>query len=182
MSRAGDARADSVAAALEQVGDRWTFLVLRESFFGVRRFADFQRNLDVARNILSDRLGKLVDHGILRRHRYSERPPREEYRLTDKGRDLYGIVVALMRWGDRWVMDEPPLTLTHAADGGTVTQVLRCTSCGGELGVRDIAYHQAHGRGEGAVGDPADAPARERASGGGGSDTSASTSASASTD
>ncbi|QNA77679.1 helix-turn-helix transcriptional regulator [Streptomyces sp. So13.3] len=140
--RGMDHQADSVAAALEQVGDRWTFLVLRECFFGVRRFADFQRNLGVARNILSDRLAKLVDHGILERHRYSERPPREEYRFTDKGRDLYGITVAFMQWGDRWVVDKPSLTLTHASDGGAVEQVLRCTHCEEHLDPRDIAYDQ----------------------------------------
>lgn len=144
MERAGGHRLDSVAAALEQVGDRWTFLVLRECFFGVRRFADFQRNLGVARNILSDRLGKLVEHGILERRRYTERPPREEYRLTGKGRDLYGVTVALMHWGDRWAVDRPPLALTHGADGGEVEQVLRCTHCGEQLGARDVTYHHVH--------------------------------------
>ena len=133
-------RHDSVAAALDQVGDRWTFLVLRECFFGVRRFADFQRNTGAAKTILSDRLGKLVDHGILERRRYSEKPLREEYRLTEKGRDLYAVTVALMRWGDRWVVDQPPLTLTHAADGGAVEQVLRCTHCGDHLTATDITY------------------------------------------
>lgn len=142
MDIAGNRPGDSVAAALEQVGDRWTFLVLRECFFGVRRFAEFQRNLGVARNILSDRLGKLVDHGILERHRYSERPPRGEYRLTDKGRDLYPVTVALMRWGDRWVVDQSQLFLTHRDDGGTVEQLLHCTCCGQQLEVGDIAYHQ----------------------------------------
>lgn len=136
----GDGRHDSVAAALDQVGDRWTFLVLRESFFGVRRFAEFQRALGVARNILSDRLGKLVEHGILERHLYSVRPRREEYRLTAKGRDLYGVTVALMHWGDRWLTDEPPLILEHSEDGGLVEQVLRCTCCDELLGVGDIVY------------------------------------------
>lgn len=142
--RQGDHRVDSVAAALAQVGDRWTFLVLRQCFFGVRRFADFQRNLGIARNILSDRLGKLVDHGILEQHRYSERPPREEYRFTSKGRDLYGVTVALMHWADRWIVDEPPLTLMHSTDGGSVEQVLRCTHCGQSLDARDVTYHQRY--------------------------------------
>jgi DNA-binding HxlR family transcriptional regulator len=132
---------DSVAAALSQVGDRWTFLVLRECFFGVRRFADLQRNLGVARNILSDRLGKLVQHGILQRHQYTTRPPRQEYRLTEKGRDLYGVTVALMFWGDRWVAERPPLALTHRSDGGAIEQILRCRCCGERLDVGDITYH-----------------------------------------
>lgn len=140
-------RYDSVAAALDQVGDRWTFLVLRECFFGVRRFAEFQRALGVARNILSDRLGKLVEHGILERHLYSERPPREEYRLTAKGRDLYGVTVALMRWGDRWLADEPPLVLEHSSDGGVVEQVLLCTCCEQPLSVRDISYRETRAGG-----------------------------------
>lgn len=133
-------RRDSVAAALDQVGDRWTFLVLRECFFGTRRFADFHRNTGAAKTILSDRLGKLVDYGILERRRYSDRPPREEYRLTEKGRDLYGVTVALMRWGDRWIADQPPLVLTHTGDGGAVEQILRCTHCGDQLTVGDITY------------------------------------------
>ncbi|PEG35096.1 transcriptional regulator [Mycolicibacterium agri] len=132
---------DSVAAALGEVGDRWTFLVLRESFFGVTRFADFQRNLGVARNILSDRLGKLVDNAILLRRPYSQNPPRDEYRLTEKGLDLYGVIVALMNWADRWIVDQPPLTLTHVTDGGAVEQSLRCAQCGEHLTVRDISYH-----------------------------------------
>ncbi len=149
MGRPGDHRNDSVAAALDEVGDRWTFLVLRECFFGVRRFADFQRNLGVARNILSDRLGKLVEHQILERRPYSDRPPREEYRLTDKGRDLYGVTVALMHWGDRWLSDAPPLTLTHRADGGAVDQVLRCTECGEDLDVHAVRYRRSDATAEG---------------------------------
>ena len=133
-----------MAAALAQVGDRWTFLVLRECFFGVRRFADFQRNLGVARNILSDRLGKLVEYEILKRHRYQQHPPREEYRLTAKGRDLYGVTVALMHWADRWIVEQPPLVLTHRSDGGTVEQNLQCASCAQRLEAGDISYQHTH--------------------------------------
>ena len=135
---------DSVQAALEEIGDRWTFLILRECFFGVRRFADFRRNLGIAGNILADRLESLVGHDVLERQRYSEHPPRQEYRLTAKGRDLYEISVAIMRWGDRWLTDDPPLALTHRADGGAVEQVLRCTACDAHLDSRDIAYHPTH--------------------------------------
>lgn len=143
--------ADSVEAALEQVGDRWTFLVLREAFFGVRRFVDLQRNLGVARNLLSDRLGQLVANGILERRRYQTRPERYEYRLTDKGRDLYGIIVAIMRWGDRWLTDTPPLRLTHVADGGAIEQDLRCTRCGQVLGPRDVRHDHVDGSGSSAA-------------------------------
>ncbi|WP_067667690.1 winged helix-turn-helix transcriptional regulator [Nocardia miyunensis] len=135
-------RVDSVEAALDQVGDRWTFLILREAFFGVRRFTDLCRNLGVARNVLAERLKRLVDNGILERHRYSEKPLREEYRLTEKGLDLYGVTVALMRWGDRWCVSEPPLRLLHGDDGGRIEQVLRCECCGREVDVRQVRYER----------------------------------------
>lgn len=137
-------RADSVELALDQMGDRWTFLLLREAFFGVRRFVDFQRNLGIARNLLSERLGQLVSNGILQRRLYQSRPQRYEYRLTDKGRDLYATVVAIMRWGDRWLADTPPLRLTHRADGGDIEHEIRCATCGQVLGPHDIRYEHPH--------------------------------------
>lgn len=130
-------------AALNEVGDRWTFLILRETFFGVRRFVDFQRNLGVARNLLSARLAQLVDHGVLERRLYQTRPERHEYRLTEKGSDLYGVTVAMMRWGDSWLMDRPPLRLSHSTDDGDLEQVLRCTTCGAVLSHRDVHYEHA---------------------------------------
>ena len=87
------------------VGDRWSLLILRDAFRGVRRFADLRDDLGIARNILADRLDKLVDAGILDRVPYQERPVRHEYRLTAKGRDLSPALVALMRWGDRWASE-----------------------------------------------------------------------------
>lgn len=144
---------DSVEAALHQVGDRWTFLLLREAFFGVRRFVDFQHNLGVARNLLSDRLGRLVGNGIMERRLYQTRPERHEYRLTDKGRDLYGVTVAIMRWGDRWLVDHPALLLTHAADGGAVVQDLRCGFCGRLLGPREVHYERMAGAAPSPPGD-----------------------------
>lgn len=131
---------DSVQAALDQVGDRWTFLVLREAYFGVRRFVDFQRNLGIARNLLSGRLEQLVANRLLERHRYQERPERFEYRLTAKGLDLFDAIVALLRWGDRWLFDQPPLVLSHAADGGAVVQQTTCAACGRRLTATDVHY------------------------------------------
>src|SRR5512144_1598110 len=93
----------SVARTLGIVGDRWTMLVLRDAFLGVRRVEDFRRSTAVPRHRLADRLARLVRDGILERQRYSERPERYEYRLTEKGRDLYPVLVALLRWGDRWL-------------------------------------------------------------------------------
>src|SRR4051812_15920954 len=91
----------SIARALEVLGDRWTLLVIRDAFLGVRRFDDFQRDLGVARNVLTDRLGRLVEEGVLERVRYQERPERSEYRLTEKGLDLWPVTMALLRWGGR---------------------------------------------------------------------------------
>ena len=91
----------SIARSLEVLGDRWTILVMRDAFMRVRRFEDFQRNLGVARNVLTDRLGRLVEEGILQRVPYQDRPARFEYRLTEKGIDLWPVMMALLQWGDR---------------------------------------------------------------------------------
>ena len=130
----------SIARTLGVIGDRWTMLVLREAFFGVRRFEEIQRNLGVARNILADRLGRLTDHGILDRQRYQERPERFEYRLTEKGLDLYDPIVALMRWGDTHMADPngPPVELIHLTCGHRTVPTHVCSHCGEELKPREI--------------------------------------------
>jgi DNA-binding HxlR family transcriptional regulator len=127
MGRADDC---SIAATLAFVGDRWSLLILRDVFRGVHRFADLCADLHIARNVLADRLDKLVDAGILERVPYQERPLRHEYRLTAKGRDLSPALVALMRWGDRWANEgDPPTLLVHDACGTELEQLLRCPSC-----------------------------------------------------
>lgn len=132
----------SVARTLEVVGDRWTLLILRDALYGVRRFDDFRRDLGIARNILTDRLNRLVDQGVLERHLYEEHPPRHEYRLTDKGRDLLPVVLAMMRWGDRWSSDvEPPVTLTHTTCGNVTTPTVCCSECGEPLTLRELRAH-----------------------------------------
>ncbi len=120
-----------MAQTLEIIGERWTMLVLREAFLGTRRFEDFTHNIGCARNILSDRLQKLVGNGILERRRYQDRPPRFEYRLTEKGIDLYPILVTLMHWGDRHLADErgPAIVLDHKACGHETTPELVCSHC-----------------------------------------------------
>jgi DNA-binding HxlR family transcriptional regulator len=92
-----------IARSLDLVGEWWSILILRDAFRGVRRFEAFQESLGIARNMLSRRLKQLVEAGLLELRPYSERPPRHEYRLTDKGRDFYPVLVTLMAWGDRWV-------------------------------------------------------------------------------
>jgi DNA-binding HxlR family transcriptional regulator len=130
----------SVARALSVVGDRWTLLVLRDAFLGVRRFEDFQRDLGTTRHRLSDRLRTLVRHGIFERVRYQERPARFEYRLTEKGRDLYPIIVSLTRWGDRWMAGKagPPIELIHRGCGRHVMPALACPECAEPVGARDM--------------------------------------------
>ena len=130
----------SVARALEVLGDRWTLLVLRDAFSRVRRFEDFQRSLGVARNVLTDRLNRLVDEGILRRVPYQDRPVRFEYRLTDKGRELWPVMMTLMQWGDRHYIEPEgrPLVVRHRDCGGEVTGHLSCSKCGAELGPYDV--------------------------------------------
>jgi DNA-binding HxlR family transcriptional regulator len=121
----------SVARTLSVVGDRWTLLVLRDCFLGARRFDAFERSLGISPHLLSTRLGKLVDEGILERRAYSRRPIRHEYRLTEKGVDLYPVVVSLTRWGDRWMAGDegPPLTIEHRPCGHAMTPVLTCSEC-----------------------------------------------------
>jgi len=130
----------SVASTLEFIGERWTMHVLREAFIGVRRFEDFRRNIGVAKNILSDRLNKLVAGGILERRLYSERPPRYEYRLTEKGLDLYGILIELMRWGNKWAPSPngPGVMLQHKTCGKVIEPALVCPECGEALHPRNM--------------------------------------------
>lgn len=132
----------SIAGALAVVGEKWSLLVLREAFLGVRRFADFQRNLDVSRAILTDRLNTFVDQGVLTRvpYRADGQRRRQEYRLTDKGQDLYPILVALMQWGDQYVADQRggPLMLAHQDCDAPVHLGLTCAGGHQLSGPRDV--------------------------------------------
>ena len=122
----------SVAGTLSVIGEKWSLLVLREAFLGVRRFADFQRNLGAPKAVLSERLGTLVAAGILSRVPYQAEGERQrhEYRLTDKGRDLYPILVALRQWGDRYLDDgrEAPLAVEHRDCGADVRVEVTCAA------------------------------------------------------
>lgn len=138
---------DSIERVLAQTGDAWTFLILREAFFGVRRFDGFQASLGAAPNILTDRLKKLVANGLLEKRLYQERPPRFEYRLTDKGVGLYPAIVLIMRWGDRW-LDEgkgAPLLLVHRGCGKVSRPVLVCDRCAEPITARDMDWRPGPG-------------------------------------
>ena len=132
----------SVAGTLAVVGEKWSLLVLREAFLGVRRFADFQRNLGAPKAVLTDRLATLVDQDILRRVPYQAEGDRQrhEYRLTEKGIDLYPTLVALMQWGDKYLGEgaPPPLELHHRDCGAPVHLGIVCDD-GHELsGAREV--------------------------------------------
>ena len=127
-----------VAGSLEVVGERWTLLIVRDVFLGIRRFEDLQRDLGVARNVLQARLERLVENGILVKRPYQERPLRCEYRLTEKGADLWPVLVALLTWGDRYAIEgERPMILQHRACGGELDDRRRCTACGADVSVTE---------------------------------------------
>jgi DNA-binding HxlR family transcriptional regulator len=128
-----------VARTLDVIGERWTLLILRDAFNGVRRFDDFLTSLGIARNILADRLQTLVAQGILERRLYQQSPARYEYRLTPGGRDLFPILVGLSEWGNRYLAGEagPPTFVTHRACGHSVTVAARCPHCDEPLTERD---------------------------------------------
>jgi len=130
----------SIARTLDVIGDRWSLLILRDGFYGVRRFEDFQHDLGVARNVLADRLAKLVERGVFERRLYAERPPRYEYRLTAKGRDLMPVLLTMMRWGDDWEGDDarPPVKLVHVGCGHATHAVLDCAHCGERLNLANV--------------------------------------------
>jgi len=129
----------SVARCLDVVGEWWSLLIVRDAFLGVTRFDDFQARLGISRNILTQRLNRLVDNEILTRVRYQDHPPRSEYRLTSKGRDLWPVVTAMRQWGDRWAAPAgPPVETRHAACGHIVTAVPSCSHCGEPLDARSV--------------------------------------------
>jgi DNA-binding HxlR family transcriptional regulator len=133
--------AESVGRALALVGERWTLLILRETFFGVQRYGEFARNLAIPRPTLSARLRTLVDAGLLDRVKYASDPDRHEYRLTQAGRDLFPAIVALMRWGDSYLAgpEGPPILLRHN-DCGQIDEDphLACGHCGNEITVDNV--------------------------------------------
>ena len=131
-------------------------LVVRDAFLGVSRFDDFQERLGISRNILNQRLRCLVEAGVLKKVPYSEHPPRYDYRLTDKGRDLWPVLTAMRQWGDKYAAPQgPPVQVVHEACGQVADAVPTCSVCGEPLGPRDVRAVE----GPGAV-DPLIAPTR----------------------
>jgi DNA-binding HxlR family transcriptional regulator len=133
-------RPSSVSRTLQIIGDRWAFLVLREAFFGVKRFDAFQERLQIATNILTDRLNRLVSQQVLWRDKYQDQPERFEYRLTTMGHALYLPMIEMLRWGDRWVSDKAPLILTHRDCGNHFLPSIVCDHCRQPLRAHDMRY------------------------------------------
>lgn len=122
----------SVAAALELVGERWSLLAIREISYGVHRFARIAAYIGASRDMLADRLRKLESAGLIERRQYSEHPPRFEYHLTEAGRELFPVLVALREWGDRWAVEEPAIQVLHDC-GHPLKASLSCQHCGGAV-------------------------------------------------
>jgi DNA-binding HxlR family transcriptional regulator len=135
----------SIARSVAVIGDRWTLMILRDLFLGVRRFEDFERRLGISRSIIAERLKRLVDEGVLARHAYQERPVRHEYRLTEKGLALHPVIMAIVHWGDVHYAGGagPPLIHRHKACGCDFAPVLTCSECGEAVGARDVEVRAA---------------------------------------
>jgi DNA-binding HxlR family transcriptional regulator len=152
---------NSARRALDVLGDRWTLMILYLAFGGVKRFEGFQGRIGIARSLLTNRLGRLVDAGVFRRAQYQERPPRYEYRLTPMGVDLFGASLMIIRWEKRWFPDpEAPIHSLRHECGHVFTPELRCASCDGEVVPRDVFATEGPGAGL----EPPQAPRAQRRS------------------
>ena len=150
MERKSFAEMDcSVAQCLEVVGEWWSMLIIRDTFMGVTRFEEFHKRLGISRNILRERLNSLVDAGVLQRVPYSEHPPRVDYKLTQKGRDLWPVLTAMRQWGDAYAAPAgPPIELVHQGCGETTHAELVCAWCGERLNYRNVKAIAGPGREE----------------------------------
>ena len=130
----------SIARTVAVIGDRWTLLILRDCFLRIRRFDDFEARLNITRHILANRLKKLVDTGVLRKVPYCERPVRNEYRLTQKGLDLYPVLMTIVHWGDTYTAGKEgrPLLHQHLICGHQFDPVLTCSTCGTAVSPREV--------------------------------------------
>ncbi|MES2339800.1 MAG: helix-turn-helix domain-containing protein [Pseudomonadota bacterium] len=148
---------NSARRALDILGDRWTLMILHLAFTRVRRFDDFQARIGLARSLLTDRLRRLEAAGVMKRVRYQDRPPRDEYRLTEMGLDLFGASLMIIRWERRWFYDPDVIVhrLKHGC-GNIFLPELRCAACGEEVTARDVVATDGPGAGF-------DPPARPRA-------------------
>jgi DNA-binding HxlR family transcriptional regulator len=146
-----------IARTVDLLGDWWTPMVLRASFLGARRFEHFTDQLGIPRNILTERLGRLVEEGVMEKVQYQERPVRHEYRLTPKGVGLYSVLVTMHEWGNEWFEwpDGPPVQLVDRATGAPVEPVLVDATTGERLDPRKTTIKRLRGHGTGRPGEVA---------------------------
>lgn len=125
----------SIARSMSIFGDRWTLLIIRQVFMGIRKFSSIQTSLGLSKHRLSDRLSRLVDEGILYKEPYDSARRRFQYKLTDKGLELHPIIVAIAQWGDKWLADEDgkPIEYVHKSCGKKAKPMLRCTECNEDI-------------------------------------------------
>jgi DNA-binding HxlR family transcriptional regulator len=130
----------SVARTLDIIGEWWTLLILRDVFYGVRRFEGLRTHLGISRKVLTNRLARLIDEEILKKVLYQKQPPRYEYRLTKKGLELLPILLTIMNWGDKWLSEsnKTPVIFVHKDCGKEITPKLVCSHCGGYLNARNV--------------------------------------------
>lgn len=134
-----------IARTVDLIGDWWTPLVVREAFYGVRRFDEMQQALGIGRNVLTERLRRLVKEGLLTRSKYQDHPERFEYGLTEKGQDLLPVLAAMIEWGDKWLRSrgERSITLRHRTCGKRMRAAVVCSSCGEPLVARDVEIERS---------------------------------------
>jgi DNA-binding HxlR family transcriptional regulator len=137
----------SIARTLDAAGEWWSPLILRDVHLGITRFDELQRDLGISRKVLSERLERLVEQGILERRPYSERPPRNEYVLTEKGTELVDVLLAMVAWGDRWTAGDkgPPVLLRHLGCGELTRAEIRCACCGEPLHADEVIVEPGPG-------------------------------------
>ncbi|MFI6559342.1 winged helix-turn-helix transcriptional regulator [Streptomyces sp. NPDC050534] len=137
----------SIARTMDLLGDAWTPLVLREAFYGIHRFDEFQQELGIARNTLTDRLRRLVDEGLLEKKPYQDEPRRYDYVLTEKGRDFFGVLAAMSRWGDRWLAGDEgaPVAFHHGTCGHDTEAEVVCAVCREPLRAEDTSMRMGPG-------------------------------------
>lgn len=137
----------SIAQTMEVVGEWWSPLIVRDVYLGLHRFDDIAENLGISRNLLTQRLNYLVEHGVLERRRYQERPPRHEYHLTQAGAELVPPLMALMAWGNRWATPPggPPIRLVHQGCGAEFTPTVCCSECGEEATAGNVTTRPGPG-------------------------------------
>jgi DNA-binding HxlR family transcriptional regulator len=139
-TRFGDLAPCSIARTLDVIGEPWSPLILRDVYVGIARFDQIQADLGISRKVLTERLKWLVESGVLERRPYQDRPPRDEYVLTDKGTELVDLLMVMVAWGDRWTDDGagPPLLYRHRACGEISHVELRCAHCGETMRAGDV--------------------------------------------